>query len=44
MASEMIIDDIIEPSDLRKVLADRFRLYSTKEIAQAPRKHPVYPV
>ena len=44
MASEMIIDDIIEPSDLRDVLADRFRLYSTKEIAQAPRKHPVYPV
>ena len=44
MASELIIDDIIEPSDLRGVLADRFRLYSTKEIVQAPRKHPVYPV
>ncbi|MCZ2257122.1 acyl-CoA carboxylase subunit beta [Sporosarcina sp. G11-34] len=44
MASELIIDEIIAPSDLRDVLADRFRLYSTKEVPQPPRKHPVYPV
>ena len=44
MASELIIDEIIAPSSLREVLADRFRLYSTKEVAQPPRKHPVYPV
>jgi len=44
MASELIIDEIIAPSDLRDVLADRFRLYSTKDVPQPPRKHPVYPV
>lgn len=44
MASELIIDEIIAPSSLREVLADRFRLYSTKEVSQPPRKHPVYPV
>lgn len=44
MASELIIDEIVAPSDLREVLANRFRLYSTKDIAQPPRKHPVYPV
>ena len=31
----MIIDEIVAPSSLREVLADRFRLYSTKDIPQA---------
>lgn len=44
LASELIIDEIVAPSSLRGVLADRFRFYSTKDIAQPPRKHPVYPV
>lgn len=44
LASEMIIDEIVKPSDLRTVLAARFELYSTKSIPQPPRKHPVYPV
>ncbi|MET1014484.1 MAG: carboxyl transferase domain-containing protein, partial [Paenisporosarcina sp.] len=44
LASEMIIDEIVKPSDLRSVLADRYRAYSTKDIPQPPRKHPVYPV
>ncbi|GKV64290.1 MULTISPECIES: acyl-CoA carboxylase subunit beta [Sporosarcina] len=44
MASELIIDEIVAPSDLRAVLADRLAYYETKEIIQAPRKHPVYPV
>ena len=44
MASELIIDEIVAPSSLREVLADRFRFYSTKELPQPPRKHPVYPV
>ncbi|GKV55688.1 propionyl-CoA carboxylase subunit beta [Sporosarcina sp. NCCP-2222] len=44
MASEMIIDEIIAPSDLRMVLAERFRYYSTKNIPLPPKKHPVYPV
>ncbi|HJF30889.1 MAG TPA: acyl-CoA carboxylase subunit beta [Sporosarcina psychrophila] len=44
MASELIIDEIVAPSSLRKVLADRYRFYSTKDVPQPPRKHPVYPV
>ena len=44
MASELIIDEIVAPSDLRSVLADRFRFYSTKELPLPPKKHPVYPV
>ena len=44
MASELIIDEIVAPSSLRGILADRFRFYSTKDIPQPPRKHPVYPV
>ena len=44
MASELIIDEIIAPSDLRNVLAERFRFYSTKELPLPPKKHPVYPV
>lgn len=44
LASELVIDEIVAPSSLRNVLADRFRYYATKEIPQPPRKHPVYPV
>lgn len=44
MASELIIDDIIQPSQLRDELAKRLTFYKTKEISQPPRKHPVYPV
>jgi len=44
MASELIIDEIVAPSSLRGVLADRYRFYSTKDVPQPPRKHPVYPV
>ena len=44
MASELIIDEIIAPSDLRKVLANRFTMYSTKDLPMPPKKHSVYPV
>ncbi|PUB18081.1 acyl-CoA carboxylase subunit beta [Paenisporosarcina sp. OV554] len=44
LASELIIDEIVAPSNLRDVLAMRYRAYSTKHISQPPRKHPVYPV
>lgn len=44
LASEMIIDEIVAPGDLRQELANRLRYYEDKEIAQAPRKHPVLPV
>jgi len=44
LASEMIVDEIVAPGDLRKELAMRLSYYSTKEIPQMHRKHPVYPV
>lgn len=44
LASELIIDDIVEPSELRATLISRFGLAESKQIAIPSRKHPVYPV
>lgn len=44
LASELIVDEITEPENLRRVLIDRFNLYETKEVVFSSRKHPVYPV
>lgn len=44
LASELIVDEITEPEDLRRVLIDRFNVYETKEVVFSSRKHPVYPV
>lgn len=44
LASEMIVDEIIAPSELRQELVDRLALYATKHISAPPRKHPVFPV
>lgn len=44
LASELIVDEIVAPNDLRKVLINRFHLYETKELNFSTRKHPVYPV
>ncbi|MDX5476193.1 MAG: acyl-CoA carboxylase subunit beta [Bacillaceae bacterium] len=44
LASELIVDEIVSPSDLRKVLIQRFTYYSTKNVTFSTRKHPVYPV
>lgn len=44
LASEMIIDEIIAPNELRAVLMNRFQLYETKEMPVVLRKHPVFPV
>lgn len=44
LASELIVDDIVSPFDLRNVLIQRFNLYETKELNFSVRKHPVYPV
>ncbi|WP_282154667.1 acyl-CoA carboxylase subunit beta [Cytobacillus gottheilii] len=44
LASELIIDEIVAPHDLRNVLITRFALYETKEVSFSVRKHPVYPV
>jgi methylmalonyl-CoA decarboxylase subunit alpha len=44
LASELIVDEIVAPSELRKVLIQRFAYYETKELTFSTRKHPVYPV
>ncbi|GHI01260.1 acyl-CoA carboxylase subunit beta [Neobacillus kokaensis] len=44
LASELIVDEIVAPSELRNVLIERFGYYETKELTFSVRKHPVYPV
>lgn len=44
MASEMIVDEIVAPSDLRTVITKRLAYYDSKQILLPYRKHPVYPV
>ncbi|WP_079480900.1 acyl-CoA carboxylase subunit beta [Halobacillus salinus] len=44
LASEMIIDDIVEPNRLRMELATRFEAYERKDVSFTHRKHGVYPV
>jgi methylmalonyl-CoA decarboxylase subunit alpha len=44
LASELVVDGIIQPNDLRKELSVRLRAYASKHFAFGRRKHPVYPV
>lgn len=44
LASELIVDDIINPNYTRQELANRFELYKTKHVQFTERKHGVYPV
>ncbi|MFF2445953.1 acyl-CoA carboxylase subunit beta [Neobacillus sp. NPDC058068] len=44
LASDLIVDEIVAPSELRDVLIQRFAYYETKELTFSVRKHPVYPV
>jgi methylmalonyl-CoA decarboxylase subunit alpha len=44
LASELIIDEVVAPSELRDVLVNRFDLYESKDMIFSVRKHPVYPV
>ncbi|SDM62788.1 Acetyl-CoA carboxylase, carboxyltransferase component [Fictibacillus solisalsi] len=44
LASELIIDDIVEPSLLRETLYQRLVFFDSKEMVFSERKHPVYPV
>lgn len=44
LASEMVIDDIVAPKELRNVLIQRFGYYNSKQMVLPYRKHPVYPV
>ncbi|UCZ54285.1 acyl-CoA carboxylase subunit beta [Bacillus shivajii] len=44
LASELIVDDIVQANDLRDELVNRFDLYSSKYQVFTDRKHAVYPV
>ncbi|WP_336882953.1 acyl-CoA carboxylase subunit beta [Priestia koreensis] len=44
LASELIVDDIVQANDLRDALISRFDHYDSKELVFSVRKHPVYPV
>nr|WP_026698048.1 acyl-CoA carboxylase subunit beta [Alkalicoccus chagannorensis] len=44
LASELIVDDVVPPDQLRDVLTERYHLYENKEVVFSERKHPVYPV
>lgn len=44
LASELIIDEIIAPENLRKTIINRLDYLKTKQISTSYRKHPVYPV
>ncbi|WP_339216040.1 acyl-CoA carboxylase subunit beta [Solibacillus sp. FSL W8-0372] len=44
LASELIIDDVIEPNELRKTLEIRLDAYKSKELTFTERKHGVSPV
>lgn len=44
LASEMVIDGVIEPSNLRDELIKRFSAYETKEVIPAPKRRSILPV
>ncbi len=44
LAANLIVDDVVEPEDLRTVLVARFRAYSTRTSERLDRKHGVPPI
>ncbi|MED1419910.1 acyl-CoA carboxylase subunit beta [Bacillus smithii] len=44
LASELVVDDIVEPNRLREELSRRLEVYMSKYLVFSERKHPVYPV
>lgn len=44
LASEMVIDAVVEPEKLREELVERFNIYQNKNVTFTERKHGVYPV
>ncbi len=44
LASNLIVDDVVEPEQLRETLIKRFRAYSTRVAPRVDRKHGVLPV
>jgi len=44
LASNLIVDDVVEADRLRETLIARFRAYSTRVVPRVERKHGVFPV
>lgn len=44
LASELVVDDIVAPNDLRAELTARYAMYESKSLQFTQRKHAVYPV
>lgn len=44
LASELIIDDIISPENIRQSISNRLENLISKQVISPYRKHPVYPV
>jgi acetyl-CoA carboxylase carboxyltransferase component len=44
LAANLIVDDVVEPDDLRSTLIARFKAYATRTSQRANRKHGVPPV
>ncbi len=44
LAANLIVDDVVEPNQLRETLITRFRAYATRTSARVDRKHGVFPV
>ncbi|HEY8853875.1 MAG TPA: carboxyl transferase domain-containing protein, partial [Candidatus Dormibacteraeota bacterium] len=44
LAANLIVDDVVEPGDLRAALIARFKAYSTRVSPRLDRKHGVPPV
>jgi acetyl-CoA carboxylase carboxyltransferase component len=44
LASNLVVDAVIAPHDLRRELAARFALYATRRRPRVDRKHGVFPV
>src|SRR5881628_527709 len=44
LAANLIVDDVIEPEQLRAALVARYRAYATRVVPRVERKHGVFPV
>ncbi|MFC4557253.1 acyl-CoA carboxylase subunit beta [Virgibacillus kekensis] len=44
LASEMVVDAVVEPDKLREELVKRYAIYEAKNVQFTERKHGVYPV
>ena len=44
LAANLVVDDVVEPEDLRRTLIARFQAYATRRTAPVPRRRSVPPV